>query len=316
MRPSNVTIRADLTQYAHGLMQDFEAAMRIARMLAPVVPTGGTSGLFNKFDDTAAFKEYAEANARRAVGGHATEVGLLSEMANYNANPYGLRTKIDTHERDQAAEGSIVLLEQSKTRTLMINCVMSHLAGIVTKIRASVSAIAGKGSWGDANVDPIAEINAQIKAVYLATGMVPNKCTIDFGAWCVLVDHPKVHERMPGADLATVTGPRVATLLANPDMEIEIVKTAGLTGGGLGNASATKRGVLRGSVYVFVSSDMATPYDPSFMKCFSPAGDLFTEIYTYREEPHFDWYENDWTCDVQVIGSSLCRRIDVDGATS
>jgi len=315
-RPTNVTVRADLTQYAFGLMQDVKEAMEIIQMLSPVVPTGGTSGLYNEFDGTQAFKEYAEAQIRRAIGGQATEIGLLSSTANYNVHPNGLRIKIDEFERKQAAEGNMVLLEQSKTRTLTINSVVSQLAHIITKTRAAVSATAGAGAWNEANVDPIAELNAAIKAVWLATGVVPNKCAIDFGAWCVMSGNKNILERMPGADIAAVNPGRIKSMLVNPDIDIRIVKTAGLTGGGLGNAAATKRGSLQGSAFVFYNSDMATPYDPSFCKTFSPSGTLFTDVYTYREEPHFDWYENNWESDTQIVSASLCKRIDVTGASS
>lgn len=314
-RPNNVTVRADLTGYAAGLMQEIEPAMRLASILAPVVPTGGTSGLYNKFDNTQAFKAYAAAVARRAVGGHAQEIGFLSETANYNIEPSGLRIKIDQFERDRAG-GLVQLVEQAKIRTLTINCAVSYLSAAVTTIKASVSAESGKGGWNSSSVDPIQEINALIKAVYLATGMIPNHVVFDFGAWCVFADNPKVLERMPGADVAQVNPARIAKLFANPNATVEIVETAILSGGGLGNASATRTGVLGGSVFVFFNSPMATQYDPSFCKTFSQTPKLFTEVYTYREEPHFDWYENDWASQVVVVASSLCKRIDVTGATS
>jgi ribosomal protein S1 len=81
-------------------------------------------------------------------------------------------------------------------------------------------------------------------------------------------------------------------------------------------ASATKRGILGGSVFVMFSSPMPTVYDPSFMKTFAPAAQLFTEIFSYREEPHFDWFENDWTCDPQIVSAGLCKRLDVTGANA
>ena len=314
-RPNNVQVRQDLTDFAAGLMQDIAPAMRLANILAPVVPTGGSSGLYNKFDDTQAFKAYAAEVAARAIGGHAQEIGFLSDTANYNIKPSGLRIKIDEFERTQAG-GNMQLLEQAKTRTLMINCALSYLSAIVTKIKASVSAASGKGSWGEANVDPIREINAQIKAVYLATGMIPNTVAFDFGAWCVFSENPNVLKRMPGADVAEVTPSRVQRLFVNPNAKVEIVETAILSGGGLGNASATKTSVLGGSVFVLMNSPMATVYDPSFAKTFSATSKMFTEIYSYREEPHFDWYENDWENDIQIIASGLCKRIDVTGANS
>lgn len=314
-RPTNVTVRADLTQYAFGVMQDASAVMAIANLLSPVVATGGTSGLYNKFDRTTAFKAYAAAVARRAIGGHATEIGLLSDTANYNIKPSGLRIKLDAYEKQQVG-GNIALVEQAKVRTLTITSANSYLAAVVTAVKAAVSATAGKGVWAGANVDPIQEINDLIKAVFLDTGMIPNNVCIDFGAWCVLSGNAKVLARMPGADIAAVTPIRIQGMLVNPNATVTIVTAAGLTGGGSGNASATKGGALSGSVFAFYSSPMATVFDPSFCKTFSPSSRLFTEVYTYREEPHFDWFENDWEDDIEVVSADLCKRIDVTGANT
>lgn len=315
VRPTNVSVRADLTQYAFGIVQDEAEARALANLLAPVVPTGGGSGQFNKFETTQAFKAYAAAVARRAVGGHATEIGLLSDVGTYNVKPSGLRIKIDQFERTQAGAAT-GLLEQSKVRTLTIASINSYLSAVVTAIKAAVAATSGKGTWADPNVDPIQELNDLIKAIYLATGIVPNNVLIDFGAWCVLSGNKNVLARMPGADVAAVTPTRIQGMLVNPNARVSVPTTAGLTGGGLGNASATMRGVLGGSVFAFYSSAAPTPYDPSFAKTFSPSASLFTEVYSYREEPHFDWFENDWEDDVQIVSSGLCKRIDVTGANT
>jgi hypothetical protein len=314
-RPASTTVRKDLTTYAHTISQDVAPAMELANLLAPTVPTGGTTGLYNRFDNTQAFKAYAEVVARRAIGGHAQTIEFLGDTANFNAKAYGLRINIDQQERDNAG-GAVNLLEQGKTRTLMINCVISHLAYIVGLIKASISATANLGVWTDPNVDPIAQINAQIKAVWLATGVIPNNVVFDFGGWCIFSQHPKVLARMPGADVAYVTPARIQGLLVNPNAKITIAETAILSGGGLGNAAAGRQGILGGSVLVFFSSPMATQYDPSFMKCFSPSASLFTEVYSYEEQPHFTWFENDWTCHPAVVASSLCKRIDVTGANT
>jgi hypothetical protein len=312
-KPNNVIARADLTQYAAGLMQDLAAVLRIANLISPVVPTGGTSGLFNKFDETQAFKAYAALVAARAIGGHANAITLLSTTANYNAKPYGLRISVDGTERTNAGEAT-ALLEQAKVRTLQINCAVAYLNAVVTAAKAAVSATAGAGAWGNPNVDPIVELNNAIKAVWKATGMVPNTVMFDFGAWAVFSGHPKIAGRMPGADVAQVSPDRIQRMLVNPSMKVEIVDTSVLTGGGLGNTGATKVGILGGSVLVFNSSPLADAYNPSFMKSFAPNANLFTDVYQYREEPHLDWFENDWTVDPQVVSSGLAKRIDVAGA--
>lgn len=313
MRPNSATVRADLTAYAFGLSQDLTAIRRIIEILAPTVPTGGTTGLYNVFEDTQAFKAYAAQVARRSIGGQATEITFLGTTANYNAAPSGLRISIDDHERANAG-GNTALLEQAKTRTLTVNCLLSHLSQVLTVIKANVSALANQGKWNEANVDPIAELNALIKSVWKASGVVPNTLAMDFGAYCVLASNPKVIARMPGADIASVTPSRIKAMLINPNINFEIVETSMLTGGGLANPSATIQGAMGGSVLAFFNSPTATVYDPSFCKTFAPSASLFTEVYGYRQEPHLDWLENDWTSDIQVISTKLCKRIDVAGA--
>jgi hypothetical protein len=312
----NVTVKTSLTQYAFGVMQDLKALREEAALLAPVVPTGTTNGDYNLFDDTNAFKAYAEVVARRSVGGKATAIELLSTVGTYAAKPYGLRISLDQHERDQVGDnaGGMVLLEQAKTRTLTVTCLTSFLASVIAKTKAAVSAEAGLGDWGNANVDPIAEIDGLIWAVFKATGVMPNQVFMDVGAWRKLRSNPKVRGYFPGIEVAKISKEQVASLLLNPSANLTVSQTASLYGGGLGNAAATKRGITAGSVLAFYSAKAPTIYDPSYAKTFAPSAELFTEIYTYREEPHLDWYETDWTADVQIVSAPLCKRIDVTGA--
>lgn len=316
MKPKNVIVYKDLTSYAYGLSQELAPMRALANLLAPVVPTGGTSGRFNKFDNTAAFKAYADQVARRAIGGQAGTIQFLSETANYNAEPYGLRIPIDNHELLQAGDdaGALRLLREGKTRTLTVQCMLTYLVNVITIIKAAVSAESSKGGWNDPNTDPIKELNDTIVAVWRATGILPNRVVMDFGAWNVLQGNPLVLKRMPGADLAKVDTSRIQKLLVNPAATIDVVETSTLYGGGFGNSSATKRGITGGSALVFFNSSVPTQYDPSFCKTFAPSQSLFTEVYGYREEPHVEWLENDWTCQTQVVASSLCKRIDVTGA--
>lgn len=321
MRPNSVTVRNDLTAYAYGLAQDMNKVAEIAKLIAPVVPTGGMSGLYNLFSDQQAFKKYSEGFARRAVGGQANVIGFLSTTANYNCEEYGLRISVDQTELARAGfpsnPNAKQLVEQAKTRTLTANCMLSYLGAVITTVKASVAAASGSGVWLSPNVDPISEINAQMKAMWLATGMVPSDVLIDFGAWICLADNTNVQKRMPGADIITMTPERVGKMLINPNAKITIVDTAALAStGGLGLSSSTLQGVLGGSVLMFYNSPFPTVYDPSFAKTFSPSASLFTEVYSYEEAPHLTWYENDWCCQPVVVASGLCRRIDVTGATA
>lgn len=309
-----VVIRKDLTDYAFGLTQDVSKVLAVANLFAPVVPTGATSGRYNKFNSTQDFKDYS-AQAQRAIGGQAARIGFLGTTANYNVAPYALSIPIDNFELTNAGPAGRTLLEQAKTRTLTVNSAVAHASKVLSTVNASVSATGGVGGWNDPAVDPVLEIDAQIKAIWLATGVLPNTIAFDFGAWMVFKNHPKVIARLVGAEVATLTPQRAQTLFANPSARIEIVDVATLTGGGLGNSSATKQGLLGGNCYVFHSSgSVATPYDPSFAKTFAINAELFTGIQEFTEGANVRVLQNDWSADVQVVSSLLAKRISVTGA--
>lgn len=312
---ANIIIRKDLTDYSHGITQDHAEMLEIAKLIAPVVPTGGDSGAYNIFEDTQAFAVYAEHMARRGIGAHATEIPLLSSTGTYLCENYGLRIKKDEGEIRRAG-GNELLLDESKTRQLTTSCMLAYLGSVISTVKAAVSVTSGKGVWNDANVDPIDEVDQLIKNIFIDTGLVPNTVLFDFGAWAVMKGNKNVLKRMPGADIAAVTPERIGGLFVNPSARVMINKTSQLVGGGLGNTAATRKGILGGSVLVFFSSEMPTNVDPSFCKTFSPSEQLFTGIREYRDEPHFTVFEIDWAADVKVISSKLCARIDVTNANT
>ncbi len=311
-KPHNMQANRELTAYAVGIMQDIEPILRLANLFAPTVPTGATAGTYNIFEETQAFKAYNTEVTRRAIGGQAQIIQLLTTVGQFLLDPYGLRIPIDNYERDMVGADGMGLLRESKTRTLMVNCALSHLMHVIGLARTAVAAEAGAGDWGNPNIDPIKEINEIIVAIWKATGLLPNRVVIDFGAWVRLVNNPNtIGKYMPGADLAQVNAPRVQSLLIAPSAQLEIAESTVLDTGGLANPAATKKGVLSGSVYAFRSSPVPTIYDPSFMKTFGISQQLFTGVYNWVDVPHVEYIENDWTSQTKVISSKLCKRIDV-----
>ncbi len=306
-KPNNVIQQKQLTNYAVAVMNDSARVLNLAKLFAPIVPCGVTNGEYNIFSDLNSFRSYAD--GRRAIGGQAKVLQFLSTTDTFAAKPYGLRIPIDNAERDRAGD-QFQLLQEGKTRTLTISCLNSFLQHVISTAYAGISATASYGKWSEANVDPIAELDALIEAIWNATGILPNNLVIDFGAWLKLKNNPMVAKRMPGADLVTVTGERVAALLANPEMRITISDVA-MYASRTDEAANTKKGALAGGVMMFHSAQNATQYDPSFMKSFTVSQNLFTEVYSYAEAPHVEWYENDWTVAVEVVAASLARRIAV-----
>ena len=305
--PNNVIFRKDLTDYAFALMPDVAKVNALANMFAPVVPTGVMTGRYNTFSDLNSFRTYA--STLRSIGGQANAIGFLSDTEDFACKANGLRIGIDGQERTNAA-AAITLLEQGKVRTLQLACANSRLANVITTVKASIAATANKGSWSNANVDPIVELDSQIEAIWTATGMVPNKIVMDLSAWMILKNNPNVLKRMPGADLQVVNPDRISALLYAPNIQL-VISDVALYATRTAEAANTKKGVLNSSCFIFHSSEMATQYDPSFCKTFAPSSTLFTGIYTWEEAPHVTWYENDWTEQIKVVSTALCKRIDV-----
>jgi hypothetical protein len=306
--PPIMSVRQDLTDYAFGILPDVENILKVADLFAPRVPVGVASGRYNKFDEQQAFLAY---NAARAVGGAATRIKFGVSTGAFDCTPNALEIGIDTHERERAGEG-FALLEQAKTRTLICNAAESHLDKVMTTVRASVSAVSNKGEWSDPNVDPVLELDGQIEAIWLASGLLPNTLVLDFGAWMLLKNHPKVIARQPGAVVVGLKAEQLAAMLAAPGIRVEI-STGVKAATGFGNATKTKASALGGkSAWLMYTSIAPTQYDPSFCKSFSVSDEMFTNVTTYVEEQtRSDILAVDWSNDVQLISSLLVKRIDV-----
>jgi hypothetical protein len=310
-KPSAFTVSATLTNYGFAVFQDNLKLLALANALAPITPTGLVTGSYNKFDTKMAFKTYG---ARRAVGGKATEIQFLSEAGTFSAKPNGLRISIDQHEVDMAGgEGSpgYTTLQNAKTRTLVINSMQAHAAEVISKVKAGVAATANVGHWTDGNVDPIKELNDQVVAFWKATGMLPNRLVMDLPSWVTLANHPLIIKRMPGAELAVLTVPKLQALMGPLAPEVVVSDAAELTGGGVGDAVSTKTSMLGGTALLLYSATAPTPYDPSAAKTFAPRIEMFSSVRSYLEAPNLTWYETDWTTDTVIVSSLMIRRFEI-----
>ena len=306
--PISMTLRQDLTDYAFGLLPDFQHLLDLADLFAPRVPTGTTTGRYTIFNSAQAFLAY---DADRGLGGTAQRIKFGADVGTFDATPKALEVGIDDEERNRAGEAGFPLLERAKTRTLVSNACVSHLNKVMTVVSAGVAAVANRGVWSDPNTDPLAELDEQMEAILNATGILPNNIAMDFGPWRKLRNHPKVRSRMPGAARAVPSMDDIAAMLTAPNVKMTLA-TARKATAGFKNTDDSKTAILGSNAYLFYSSPAADQYDPSFCKAFSVRPEQLTAVRTYRDETvRSDILALDWSNDIEVVSASLARRLAI-----
>jgi hypothetical protein len=303
-RRGTAAFKETLKTYAFGVSQDTSSA--IAEFISPRVPVGVGSGMYKKFDTKNAFQIYDTA---RALGGPATRIKFLATDGEFNCKPNALEVPIDDAERDQAGDAQSNL-EEAKTRTLVISGGISREHKILTMVKAGISAVAGKGVFSDATVSPIDEIDEQILAMSIATGMMPNAMVIGIGAWKIIKNHPLVRARLDGdaGGNKTVNLDKFAGMLLNPNMVIKVgILSRDTTKFGKGKSAVN---IVGAEIFMFIRSDNPTQYDPGFSKTFSIGASSVEDVYTYREENcRSDILAVDWSEDPQLVSTECARRI-------
>jgi hypothetical protein len=300
---SSAAISQTLTNYAAGLAQDTKNAL--ANFFAPSVHVATSIGKYKQFSDKNAFQNV---NTSRAIGGTARRIEFSAADANYNCQPQALEITIDDAERQAAGEGGDYDIEKAKIDTLFSTAVVSHEAKAFSVIAAGVTAVAGAGIWSDPDVDPITEIDQQIQAIAVETGMMPNRVGIGLGAWSVLRDHPKVIARQPGAQLIGLSTKQLSSMLMNPEIDVRV----GIISKDTKNFGNTKSAsnIIGSEVYVFIGSETPSLYDPSFAKTFRTRNGGVDAVRMYRSENNrSDVIALDWSEDIQIVSTAAVRRI-------
>jgi hypothetical protein len=298
------TVNQTLTNYARGLAQDNRSA--IAEFLAPTVPVSAANGQYKAYDAKNAFQVY---DTNRAIGGGATRIEFAATDPYYNCTPQALEIAIDDHERDLAGEGDQLGLEEAKAQTLVTSAIIAHENRVVTAAK-TVSATGAIGAWSNASNDPISDIDGEIEAIAIATGMMPNRILFGIGAWRVFRNHAKVVSRQPGAAIVGVNNAQAAQMMLNPGIEVQV---------GVLSKDATKFGAAKSAsnivgaeVFIFYASAGPTQFDPTAMKTFRTRRGGVDAVRLYRAESNrSDILAVDWSADVKVVNTEAIKRITI-----
>lgn len=294
-----------LTNFAQGLMQDRTSAL--AEFIAPSVIVPATIGHFKKFDDK---NMYQAVETARAIGGAARRIEFDASDPTYNCKPQALEIAIDDAERDAAGSSDPILLEQSKSSVLVNTAVLSHEDRVLTAVKAGVAAVADRGEWSNAAIDPIDQIDEQIKAIADATGMLPNRIALGLGALYKLRQNPKVKARLGGVKVTGFSLQDIAACCLNPAIDIRVgvlVKDSKKF-----PVAKSTTNVVGDECFIFYNSPSPSTYDASFAKTFRGGSGGVDSVRVYRAESNrSDILAVDWAVDVQVVASGIARRLTI-----
>lgn len=302
----NLTFRKDLTDFGMSIMPDYMAVLAEAKRIAPIVPTGVLAGRFAKFN---AQQGFVAPSAKRAIGGATADAKFAAEMVDFVLDPNALKISIDQEIEVPQAGENIRIVEESKLQTMLAQGANSFGVSVYDLLKSSVSAHATYGKWGDASVDPIAQLDAAGLEIAAATGIYPNVCDITPQMLALLRANPNTVKRFPGIQGA-ISLDAIAGCLSFP-CTIKILTGMGLTGGGFGNSSATYAPLLGTSAWLYYSNPLATGLNPSFACTLSLSRELISGVYEYmNDDGTLKYLRIKWACKTVVQSASLARRID------
>ena len=284
--------------YSQGIASDWMRNNSILTFLAPEV-TVVTEKFYYKNYGTG--NAYLSVDTRRSIGGGAFRIGYTVTDSFGVLLENSLECTIDDIERRQNSESESVL-EQIKMKDLTTTIMNNDLKQLLAFIKANVAVTTGFGHWSDDTVDPIKEIDTQIKAIEDATGVVPNRIFLDLTAWYLLKNNKTVLDRIRYVELGVATLSTLSSLLVAP-CEIRI-------GGGALYTDATD--TLRNNVFIFYAQDTPGQQDPSFVKTFVRTPNRFTAMRQYREEKiRSDVYYLDWQQLRVLTGAGIVSRLAI-----
>jgi len=307
-RTASAAVNYTLTNYAKGLSNDLMSARELINALVPIVQVSGASGQYKSFSDINSFQTY---RTLRGMGGLARRMEFEASDESFVCRPHALEITVDDYERELST-GSLsnILLDEAKIKAVVSSAVLSHAFDAVTFVAANTTAVASRGDWTDATVDPIDEIDEQIINLMTVTGgFMPITVTMGLTAWAKLRKNAKVKARRDAIQIGDISQGQLSGLFIQParvvvgNLSYNIVKP--------GN-TVNKVQMMTDIVYISASLPNPTIYDPSPFKAFTTGSGGIESVRTYRsEENRADVHAVDWCVVFKLTSAASIIRLNI-----
>lgn len=292
-----------IKEYAQGAAQS--ATSQVADFIAPTVNTSKHTGKFTQYDKESRFKI---PDTLRGLGGKATQLVFDRSSANFNCEPHALDTPLDNIEIDEA-EGMDLLKEAADDSAFLGG--LSHEKRVIDTAVSKAQSAAG-GTWSSDSNDPVAELNAAIAQVILASG---GSDLIEIGmVWSAdavrsFFKNAKTKSYFPGKDEIAPTFDNVMKLLMGKVQHKISWLAADPTPKGKTSALDF---LIKSKLLVFARNPNPTRRDPSFMKTFRPRNRWMVPGTYNREDGRGQVVKMDWSADVQAPNPEAGLLFEID----
>lgn len=303
-RASTAAYDSHLTNFAHGLAPDINKGL--ADIMAPEVEAPSAGGHYKSYDTDDAFRVY---DTRRALGGKGRRIEMDATDPRFDCSPHALEIAIDDFEYEKAGAGNENRLKEAKVKTLISVNALSREKRVFDVYEAGTTAEVGAGDWTDPTVDPIDELDAIIADLAIETGRTPTDLVLGLPALQQARKHPKVMSRFPGIAMLNINAKAIEGLLILP-VRVHIGMLS-YTSAKPGKKGVAKETIVGSRVYALLNTPSPTEFDPSAAKTFVTRRGSVQGVRLYREEPHADIAELDWSEDIKLTGAMCVKRIDV-----
>ena len=182
----------------------------IADQVLPPVPVKLEDGTYLSYDKS----RFNIPNAHRRPRSRYKEIDWTLSKESYHAEEYGLESRIDDRERDNALD--VLSLDETTTEILTDNVMNNRERRVANLVLSTANVtqnttLAGAAQWSDASGgDPIGVAITAATTIQGTTGYTPNQVTMGFKVFQKLLTNPKITAML--GDTEQLTAARLAQL--------------------------------------------------------------------------------------------------------
>ncbi len=304
---STVSSNPTLREYAQGAAR--QAIDPVAEFVSPTVEVSSSLGKFKIYDEK---NRLYIPNTLFTPGGKATVLQFEKSDGNYNCDHHAI--DIPTDDIEEMEEADLVATVQENSDDAADIAALAHAKQVIDMAYANAANTAK--TW-NTSADPIADLNAQIKAVLKAGRGIGVRVLFGVDAWEIFMNHSKVAGKFivgngkSGAAYAIPNHESAGSLLlGNPETHCSfMVHDANPQG-----QDPDIQFISGSKILIFAAKARPTRRDPSAMKTFRLRGRWMKPGTYRREDDRGTVTKMDWSEDTQVGNAAALKTLTISAS--